>query len=106
MPLLVIRTPTGAVQGALAQVLHKTDQCSRQGNGMTDRKEEAGQSVRQNIGSLDILRIMEMIPHCYPMMMIDRVRELVPDVRAVGLDNDTIIEAFVQGHLPRQPVMA
>jgi len=72
---------------------------------MTDRKEEAGQSVSQNIGSLDILRIMEMIPHRYPMLMIDRVRELVPDVRAVGLKNVTINEAFFQGHFPRQPVM-
>lgn len=73
---------------------------------MTATDSDKGQpGERQEVGPLDILRIMEMIPHRYPMLMIDRVRELVPNVSAVGLKNVSINEAFFQGHFPRQPVM-
>jgi len=72
---------------------------------MTEKKEAAEGSASSALGSLDILRIMEMIPHRYPMLMIDRVREVVRNERAVGLKNVTINEAFFQGHFPRQPVM-
>lgn len=59
----------------------------------------------EGLGPYDVMRIMEMIPHRYPMLVIDRVRELVPDVSAVGIKNVTINESFFQGHFPRQPVM-
>ena len=55
--------------------------------------------------TIDIMRIMEMIPHRYPFLMIDRVVELEVDKHAVGLKNVTINESFFQGHFPRQPVM-
>ena len=55
--------------------------------------------------TIDIMRIMEMIPHRYPFLMIDRVVELEVDRHAVGLKNVTINEQFFQGHFPRQPVM-
>ncbi len=55
--------------------------------------------------AIDILRIMEMIPHRYPFLMIDRVVELEVDKHAVGLKNVTINEPYFQGHFPRQPVM-
>lgn len=48
---------------------------------------------------------MEMIPHRYPFLLIDRVVELIPDVSAIGIKNVTINENFFQGHFPRQPVM-
>lgn len=54
---------------------------------------------------LDILRIQEMIPHRYPMLMIDRVVEVVPDVGAVGIKNVSINEPFFQGHFPADPIM-
>ena len=54
---------------------------------------------------IDVMRIMEMIPHRYPFLMIDRVVELEVDKHAVGLKNVTINEPFFQGHFPRQPVM-
>src|SRR5690625_343947 len=72
---------------------------------MTEKKEGPEQAGGQELGSFDIMQIMEMIPHRYPMLMIDRVRDLVPDVRAVGVKNVTINEGFFQGHFPRQPVM-
>lgn len=56
-------------------------------------------------GVLDIRRIIEMIPHRYPFLLIDRLMEIVPGVSAVGLKNVTINENFFQGHFPGAPVM-
>lgn len=55
--------------------------------------------------SVDILRIMDMIPHRYPFLMIDRVIDIIPDTSAVGVKNVTINEPFFAGHFPRRPVM-
>ena len=54
---------------------------------------------------LDINRIMQLIPHRYPMLMIDRVVDIVLGESAVGIKNVTINEPFFQGHFPQQPVM-
>ncbi len=54
---------------------------------------------------LDIFRIQEMIPHRYPMLMIDRVIDVVPNMGAVGVKNVTINEPFFQGHFPTHPIM-
>lgn len=56
-------------------------------------------------GVIDINRIMELIPHRYPMLMIDRIVEAVPGERAVAIKNVTINEGFFQGHFPVRPVM-
>ncbi len=53
----------------------------------------------------DIERIMEMIPHRHPFLMIDRVVDVVGDVRATGIKNVSINEPFFQGHFPGRPVM-
>ncbi len=53
----------------------------------------------------DIARIMEMIPHRYPFLMVDRLVTLVPGESAVGLKNITLNEPQFQGHFPRAPVM-
>jgi 3-hydroxyacyl-[acyl-carrier-protein] dehydratase len=53
----------------------------------------------------EIEQIKRMIPHRYPMLMIDRVVGLVPDVKAVGIKNLTINEPFFQGHFPSEPLM-
>ena len=55
--------------------------------------------------SIDIGRIMQMLPHRYPMLMIDRMVDVVPGVSAVGLKNVSINEHFFQGHFPSHPVM-
>lgn len=54
---------------------------------------------------IDIERVMEMIPHRYPFLMIDRVEGVVADSHAVGIKNVTINEPFFQGHFPKRPVM-
>ena len=54
---------------------------------------------------IDIMRIMQLIPHRFPFLMVDRIVELVLDERAVGLKNVSINEAYFQGHFPREAVM-
>jgi 3-hydroxyacyl-[acyl-carrier-protein] dehydratase len=54
---------------------------------------------------LDITRVMEMIPHRYPMLMIERVQNIVLGEGAVGVKNVSINEPFFQGHFPSRPVM-
>ncbi len=55
--------------------------------------------------AIDITRILRMIPHRYPFLMVDRVLDVVPDVSAVGIKNVSINEPFFQGHFPDHPVM-
>lgn len=55
--------------------------------------------------TIEIDRIKQMIPHRYPMLMIDRIVDVVPNERATGIKNVTINEPFFQGHFPSFPVM-
>ncbi len=61
--------------------------------------------ARGVVDTIDVMRIMQMIPHRYPFLMIDRVVDLVPDLSAIGIKNVSINESYFQGHFPRQPVM-
>ena len=54
---------------------------------------------------IDIQRIMEMIPHRHPFLMIDKVIDAVANVRATGIKNVSINEHYFQGHFPTRPVM-
>jgi len=54
---------------------------------------------------LDIDAIKEILPHRYPFLLVDRILELEPGKRAVGLKNVTANEPFFQGHFPLHPVM-
>lgn len=54
---------------------------------------------------IDIKEIMDILPHRYPFLLIDRVLELVPNEKIVGIKNVTMNEPFFQGHFPRNPVM-
>ncbi len=53
----------------------------------------------------DVEKIMEMLPHRYPFLLIDRIIELVPDKRVVAIKNVTFNEPQFQGHFPGSPVM-
>ena len=55
--------------------------------------------------NIDIERIMEMIPHRYPFLMIDKLINVIPGASAVGIKNVTIGEPYFQGHFPSRPVM-
>ena len=54
---------------------------------------------------LNIIEIMKLLPHRYPMLLVDRVLELDPGKRIVGLKNVSANEQFFQGHFPGAPVM-
>jgi len=54
---------------------------------------------------LDSNEIQKTLPHRYPFLLIDRIVELEPEVRAVGVKNVTINEPFFQGHFPDNPIM-
>ena len=59
---------------------------------------------RQMTAEIDIRRVMEMIPHRYPMLMIDRVIDVIPNTSATGIKNISINEPCFQGHFPQHPV--
>ena len=52
---------------------------------------------------IDIQRIMEMIPHRHPFLMIDKVVDVVANERATGIKNLSINENYFQGHFPARP---
>ena len=54
---------------------------------------------------MDIREIQKLIPHRYPFLLVDRVIELEPNVKAVGIKNITVNEEFFQGHFPGNPIM-
>jgi 3-hydroxyacyl-[acyl-carrier-protein] dehydratase len=58
--------------------------------------------VRAPLGPAEI---RELIPHRYPFLLVDRIEELEPGVRAVGIKNVSQNEQFFQGHFPDYPVM-
>jgi 3-hydroxyacyl-[acyl-carrier-protein] dehydratase len=55
--------------------------------------------------TLDLERIKRLIPHRYPMLLVDRIHILQRGERAVGIKNVTANEPFFQGHFPEKPVM-
>ncbi len=67
------------------------------------RREEVGQ-IRRGSG-FDIREIMRVLPHRYPMLLVDRVIEVEGFKRAVGIKNVTINEPFFGGHYPDTPIM-
>ena len=54
---------------------------------------------------LDIQQIMDVLPHRYPILLVDRILELTPRKRVVGIKNVTVNEPFFQGHFPGHPIM-
>ena len=54
---------------------------------------------------LDIRQVMAALPHRYPMLLVDRIQELVPDERITAIKAVTINEPFFQGHFPGRPIM-
>ncbi len=55
--------------------------------------------------SIDIHEILQILPHRYPFILVDRILDIVPGERITGLKNVTINEPFFQGHFPGIPIM-
>lgn len=86
----------------------------RSGHGLNHRLARAILDAQQRdqmrtrlsaAAKLDIRAIQRLLPHRYPMLLVDRVLEIDDDRRAVGVKNVTINEPFFNGHYPRQPIM-
>ncbi|HEY6108245.1 MAG TPA: bifunctional UDP-3-O-[3-hydroxymyristoyl] N-acetylglucosamine deacetylase/3-hydroxyacyl-ACP dehydratase [Gemmatimonadales bacterium] len=60
---------------------------------------------RSGVPAMDIGRIMDVLPHRYPFLLVDRILEVEGDRRIVGIKNVTINEPFFQGHFPGHPIM-
>jgi len=61
--------------------------------------------MEETLPEIRIDTILKMLPHRYPFIMIDRVKDIVPGVSGTGVKNITINEPFFQGHFPENPVM-
>lgn len=55
--------------------------------------------------TLDITRLLELLPHRYPFLLIDKVVEVDSDESAIGIKNVTFNEPFFAGHFPGKPIM-
>lgn len=55
--------------------------------------------------SISINEVFSILPHRYPFLLVDRILEIEPGKRAVGLKNVSINEPFFQGHFPGMPIM-
>ena len=63
------------------------------------------EEIKDETISMDIMEIMEMLPHRYPFLLVDRITECVPGKYSKGYKNLTMNEAFFQGHFPGNPIM-
>ena len=77
---------------------------SHQGNVALARA-LARQAQRTDPTRVDVTRIMSVLPHRYPFLLVDRIIEIEPGVRIVGIKNVSINEPFFQGHFPSHPIM-
>lgn len=54
---------------------------------------------------IDAERLLALLPHRYPMLMVDRIEDVVPDQYAIGIKNVTMNEPYFQGHFPGHPIV-
>jgi 3-hydroxyacyl-[acyl-carrier-protein] dehydratase len=60
---------------------------------------------RAAVGPLDIRRVMAALPHRYPMLLVDRVEQIIPDQSITAIKAVSMNEGFFQGHFPGRPIM-
>jgi 3-hydroxyacyl-[acyl-carrier-protein] dehydratase len=63
------------------------------------------EEIKEETISMDIMEIMDMLPHRYPFLLVDRITECVPGKYSKGYKNLTMNEEFFQGHFPNNPIM-
>ena len=69
-----------------------------------DAKTDPSPSGSRELTSMDIDRILQLLPHRYPFLMIDRIIEVDSDDSAIGIKNVSVNEPIFQGHFPGNPV--
>jgi UDP-3-O-[3-hydroxymyristoyl] N-acetylglucosamine deacetylase / 3-hydroxyacyl-[acyl-carrier-protein] dehydratase len=70
-----------------------------------DYRNDKFEARSKNMITLDIREIQKVLPHRYPMLLVDRILELEPMKRAVGIKNITMNESQFMGHFPGDPIM-
>jgi len=70
-----------------------------------DDRSRTEQLLHRDDAAMDIRKIQRLLPHRYPMLLVDRVLEVEGDERAVGIKNVTFNDIFFQGHYPGTPIM-
>lgn len=63
------------------------------------------ESTNKQLDSIDVMQIMNLLPHRYPFLLVDKIIDIDGDKSAIGIKNVTINEPFFQGHFPGHPVM-
>lgn len=63
------------------------------------------ETVKHELATADIARVLKLLPHRYPFLLVDRMFDMDRDESCVGVKNVTINEPFFQGHFPDFPVM-
>jgi UDP-3-O-[3-hydroxymyristoyl] N-acetylglucosamine deacetylase/3-hydroxyacyl-[acyl-carrier-protein] dehydratase len=106
MPLkahIIATRPGHAINADLTKALH--EKLQERKKAPAKKKPARAGAVRANETTLDIKRILEMMPHRYPFLMVDRVIEFIGDNELVAIKNVTINEPHFQGHYPGEPLM-
>lgn len=92
--------------------VHARIVASRSGHALNHRlaqamleQEQAEAAHELQAPAMDIRQVLRLLPHRYPMVLIDRVVEIEGDKRAVGIKNVSVNEPFFQGHYPGAPIM-
>ena len=60
---------------------------------------------KPGLATADITRVMKLLPHRYPMLLVDRIYDMAGDESCVGVKNVSVNEPYFQGHFPQFPVM-
>ena len=95
--------PGLAINAELTKILF--EKLQERKKGPKKKAAAAAKTPQPGETSLDIKRVLEMLPHRYPFLMIDRVLEFIGDTELVAIKNVTINEPYFQGHYPGEPVM-
>jgi UDP-3-O-[3-hydroxymyristoyl] N-acetylglucosamine deacetylase/3-hydroxyacyl-[acyl-carrier-protein] dehydratase len=100
---IVATRPGHAINAELTKALFERQ---KEGKGSGARKKGAARpAIKADVGSLDIRSILDVLPHRYPFVMIDRVVEFKGTDELVAIKNVTFNEPYFGGHFPGNPVM-
>ena len=68
-------------------------------------QQDSAMEGKAKLGSADIVRLLKLLPHRYPFLLVDKIIDMDRDETAVGIKNVSFNEPFFQGHFPQFPVM-
>lgn len=105
---IVAVRPGHALNFQLTKALHERMHASPGGNGKPGEKPSGPKPLRTVAATethLDIRRILDILPHAYPFVLVDRVLDIPNEKEIVAIKNVTINEPFFTGHFPGRPVM-